>query len=78
MGTSLAINLANLSLKEIAFGLRPAGPTGVGIQPADDKNVLCPCCNRKETYRSKGLSRRDAETGTILEARKYAIMYAHH
>ena len=49
---SLAVILANLSLKEYAFALRQK-TVGTEIQPMNDINGLYPCCCRNVTYGSK-------------------------
>ena len=49
LGASLAVILANLWLKEYEFALRQEIPVGTEVQQINDKNGLCPCCNRKVT-----------------------------
>ena len=51
MGASLAVILVNLFLTK--FALRQEIPVGTEVQQINDKNGLCSCCSRKNTYRSK-------------------------
>ena len=52
--TSVAVNFANLPLKECEFALKQKTPVGVVVQPKDDTSGFCLCYSRKK-YRSKGL-----------------------
>ena len=53
MGASFAINLANLWLKQCETAL--SGDTPEIFLPEKDLNGICTECNKKVTYRSKGV-----------------------
>ena len=53
MGASLAVILANLWLKEYEYALMKEVPALTQLN--ENRNGLCPDCERRVTYRSKGI-----------------------
>ena len=63
MGASLAVNLANLWLKDYEFALSQETPVETEIQPMNDKNSYAQVAAGNSLVDQRRLNARVAETG---------------